>query len=39
MASHGGHGHGHTHEDMLSVEDAYDRIMAYFTRCRQRNES
>ena len=30
MASHGGHGHGHTHEDMLSVEDAYDRIMAYF---------
>lgn len=28
MASHGGH--GHTHEDMLSVEDAYDRIMAYF---------
>ena len=31
MASHGGHGHGHTHEDMLSVEDAYDRIMAYFS--------
>ena len=30
MAAHGGHGHGHTHEDMLSVEDAYDRIMAYF---------
>ena len=30
MTSHGGHGHGHTHEDMLSVEDAYDRIMVYF---------
>ena len=29
MASHGGH--GHTHEDMLSVEEAYDRIMAYFS--------
>lgn len=28
MVSHGGH--GHTHEDMLSVEDAYERIMAYF---------
>ena len=30
MTSHGGHGHGHTHEDMLSVEEAYERIMAYF---------
>lgn len=25
------HGHGHRHADMLSVEDAYDRIMAYFS--------
>ena len=29
MVSHGGH--SHAHEDMLSVEDAYDRIMAYFS--------
>ncbi len=26
-----GHGHGHRHADMLSVEDAYERIMAYFS--------
>ena len=25
-----GHGHGHRHADMLSVEQAYERIMAYF---------
>ena len=25
-----GHGHGHRHADMLSVEEAYERIMAYF---------
>ena len=24
------HGHGHHHADMLSVEEAYDRIMAHF---------
>ena len=30
---HGGHsrGHGHRHADMLSVEDAYEKIMAYFS--------
>ena len=30
---HGGHsrGHGHRHSDMLSVEEAYERIMAYFS--------
>ena len=32
--SHGhrpGRGHGHRHADMLSVEEAYERIMAYFS--------
>ena len=29
VASHG-HKHGHRHADMLSVEEAYERIMAYF---------
>ena len=24
------HGHGHRHEDMLSVEDAYERIISHF---------
>ncbi len=23
-------GHGHSHADMLSVEDAFERVMAYF---------
>ena len=31
MASHHPHGHGHRHADMLSVEDAYHRIMANFS--------
>ena len=26
-----GHEHGHRHADMLSVEEAYDKIMAYFS--------
>ena len=26
-----GHEHGHRHADMLSVEEAYERIMAYFS--------
>ena len=30
MANSHKHGHGHRHADMLSVEDAYERIMAYF---------
>ncbi len=30
MADSHKHGHGHRHADMLSVEDAYERIMAYF---------
>ena len=30
MADSHRHGHGHRHADMLSVEDAYERIMAYF---------
>ena len=30
MATSHGHGHGHRHADMLSVEEAYERIMAYF---------
>ena len=30
MATSQGHGHGHRHADMLSVEEAYERIMAYF---------
>ena len=31
MADSHRHGHGHRHADMLSVEDAYERIMDYFT--------
>ena len=35
MADHRDHGteseHGHTHADMLSVEEAYERIMACFS--------
>ena len=33
MATSHGHGHerGHRHADMLSVEEAYERIMAYFS--------
>ena len=31
MVTHQRHGHGHRHADMLSVEDAYERIMANFS--------
>ena len=35
-----GHEHGHSHvaEDMLSVEEAYERIMASFGLWRQRKD-